>query len=105
MGEKWHVPTKILSSADTYLQYDNNGDTNFKALSAEEYFKERKTHFIDVIWEFKSTDSSWKIKSIVGVVFEYGRDYKKVVTEIFVHSINEKKYVRNRLWCIYWWCN
>lgn len=37
------------------------------------------------------------MKSIVGVVFEYGRDYKKVETEIFDHSINEKKHVRNRL--------
>ena len=49
LGEKRHVPTKILSSADTYLQYDNNGDTNFKALSAEEHFTELKTHFIDII--------------------------------------------------------
>ena len=30
------------------------------------------------------------MKSIVGVVFEYGRDYKKVETEIFIYSINEK---------------
>lgn len=37
------------------------------------------------------------MKIIVGVVFEYGRDYKKVETEIFAHSINDKKYVRNRL--------
>ena len=37
------------------------------------------------------------MKSIVGVVFEYGRDYKKVETEIFDHSINEKKYFRKRL--------
>ena len=40
---------KSLSSADTYLQYHNNGDTNFKAPRAEEYFKEIKTHFIDMI--------------------------------------------------------
>ena len=30
------------------------------------------------------------MKSVVGVVFEYGRDYKKVETEIFIYSINEK---------------
>ena len=27
---------KTLSAADTYLQYDNNGDTKIKALSADE---------------------------------------------------------------------
>ena len=30
------------------------------------------------------------MKSVAGVVFEYGRDYKKVETEIFIYSINEK---------------
>ena len=30
------------------------------------------------------------MKSVVGVVFEYGRDYKKVETEIFIYRINEK---------------
>ena len=31
------------------------------------------------------------MKLIVGVIFEYDNDYKKVKTKIFGHNINEKK--------------
>ena len=54
----------------------------------EEYFEEMKTYFIEKIEELKSTKSSW---IIVGVVLEYDRYDKEVETEIFIHSINEKK--------------
>ena len=54
-----------------------------------------KTYFIDRIEELKNTRSSWKKKLIVRVVFEYGRDDKKVETEIFIYNINKKNYARN----------
>ena len=57
----------------------------------EEYFEEMKTYFIEKIEELKSTKPSWKMKLIVGVVLEYDRYNKEVETEIFIHSINEKK--------------
>lgn len=50
-----------------------------------------KTYFIEKIVELKSTKPSWKMKLIVGVVLEYDRYNKEVETEIFIHSINEKK--------------
>ena len=38
---------------------------------------------------------------IVGLVFEYDGDDRKVETEIFIHSNNEKQnYARNQLRCI-----
>ena len=46
-------------------------------------------HFIDIIEESK-TASSWKIKIIFGVVFEYVGDNQKVEMEIFNYSIDEK---------------
>ena len=57
----------------------------------EEYFQEINTHFIDIRAELKSTRSSWKMKVIVGIVFEYDGNYKKVETEIFIYSLHEKK--------------
>ena len=57
----------------------------------EEYFEEMKTYFIEKIEELKSTKPSWKMKLIVGVVLEYDRYNKEVETEIFIHSISEKK--------------
>ena len=49
----------------------------------EEYFQEINTHFIDIREELKSTRSSWKMKVIVGIVFEYDGNYKK---EIFIYK-------------------
>ena len=64
----------------TYIKYDSDIDTSFKGLSVEEYLKEGKTHFINIIENLKSTRSSWKIKLVLGVVFEYNNNYKKVET-------------------------
>ena len=50
-----------------------------------------KTQFIE---ELKSTRSSWKIKPVVGVIFEYDNDDKKIEMEIFIRSFNEKKMVK-----------
>lgn len=52
-----------------------------------------KRQFIE---ELKSTRSSWKIKPVVGVIFEYDNDDKKIEMEIFIRSINEKKNGKNR---------
>ena len=38
--------------------------------------------YIVIIKELKSTRSSWKMKLIVGVVFEYDNDDKKVETQM-----------------------
>ena len=61
----------------------------FKALWVEEYLKEMKAQFINIIEELKSTRFSWKMKLMVGVVFEYDDD-KNVETEIFIRNINGK---------------
>ena len=37
----------------------------------EEYVKEMKAHFSDIIEESSCIRSLWKIKLIVGMVFEY----------------------------------
>ena len=52
------------------------------------HFQQKNT-FIDIIEESKKA-SSWKIKIIFGVVFEYVGDHQKVEMEIFNYSINEK---------------
>ena len=47
-----------------------------------------KTHFTDIVEKLKSTRSSWKMKLIVRMVFEY--DDKKSETEIFIDNTNEQ---------------
>ena len=59
-----------------YIQYSSLW--YFKTLLVQEYRKVTTTHFIGVIEELKCTRSSWKMKLIVGVVFEYDNNYKKV---------------------------
>lgn len=49
----------------------------FKTLSVE-----YGLYYIVIIKELKSTRSSWKMKLIVGVVFEYDNDDKKVETQM-----------------------
>ena len=66
----------MRSSDGNYIQYSSLW--YFKALLVEEYRKVTTTHFIGVIEELKCTRSSWKMKLIVGVVFEYDNNYKKV---------------------------
>ena len=78
LGEECHTVTKTIESSDgTFIQYYSNGDSYYKVLSAEDYLKNIKTQFTYIIEELKSTGSSWKIKLIVCVVFEYDGDNKK----------------------------
>ena len=92
LGELRHVPVRTSECFDgTQIKYDSDGDIYFEILSTEEYLEEMKTQFIEIIEELKSARSSWKIKPVVGVIFEYGNDDKKIKTEIFIHSINGKK--------------
>lgn len=66
----------MRSPDGNYIQYSSLW--YFKALLVEEYRKVTTTLFIGVIEELKCTRSSWKMKLIVGVVFEYDNNYKKV---------------------------
>ena len=89
LGELRHVPVRTSECFDgTQIKYDSYGDIYFEILSTEKYLEEMKTQFIE---ELKSTRSSWKIKPVVGVIFEYDNDDKKIEMEIFIRSINEKK--------------
>ena len=55
LGEECNIPVNTIEHSDgTYLQYDSDRDTHFKALSVEKYFEETKTHFIAIIEELKS---------------------------------------------------
>ena len=74
----------------TYILYDNDGDTYFKAFSLEEYLKELKTHFTDIFEELKNKISSWKVKLILGLLLEYDDEDKKFETEIFIHNFHEQ---------------
>ena len=67
--QRCHIPLK--RSYGTYIQYDSDGDICLKALLVEEYVKEMKAHFSDIIEESSCIRSLWKIKLIVGMVFEY----------------------------------
>ena len=49
-----------------------------------------KTRFVDISEEFKSFRSSWKLRLIVGEVFKYDNNNKKVKTDILIHSINNQ---------------
>ena len=41
-------------------------------------------------FKLKRRRSSWKMKLIVGVVFEYDNDDNKIETEIFIQNFNKK---------------
>ena len=47
-----------------------------KTLLVEKSRKVTTTHFIEVTEELKSTRSSWKMKLIIGMIFECDNDYK-----------------------------
>ena len=98
LGEGRHSPvTTNESFDDAYIQDDSNSDTYFNTPSAEQNLEKMKTRFIDIIEELKRTRSLWKIKLIVGVVFEYDRHDKKVEIEIFIDRLDEKNhYSKNR---------
>ena len=81
----------IESFDGTYIQYDSDGDTCFKTISAGDYLEKMKTNLLDIIEELKSTRSLWKKKLIVEVVYEYDVGNRKVETEIFIHSIKDTK--------------
>ena len=49
-----------------------------------------KTHFIDKTEGLKKTRPSWKLKSVVGLLFERDGDDTKVETKMFSYSIHEK---------------
>ena len=85
LGELRHVPVRTSECFDgTQIKYDSYGDIYFEILSTEKYLEEMKTQFIE---ELKSTRSPWKIKPVVGVIFEYDNDDKKIEMEIFIRSI------------------
>ena len=80
------ILVKTIENGDgTYSQYDNDGDTYFKAILIEEYFA-------DIKKESKSTRSWWKMKLIVGVIFEYDTNSEKVQLEMYsiieIYNIN-----------------
>ena len=61
-GGERHIPMKSKAiSNGVYIQYESNGDTYFKALSAENYLKKIREHRIDIIEVLKRTRSSRKI--------------------------------------------
>ena len=47
----------IESFDGTYIQYDSDGDTCFKTISAGDYLEKMKTNLLDIIEELKSTRS------------------------------------------------
>ena len=54
--EECNISVNTIEHSDgTYLQYDSDRDTHFKALSVEKYFEETKTHFIAICY-------NWRIK-------------------------------------------
>ena len=87
------ILVKTIENGDgTYSQYDNDGDTYFKAILIEEYFEKMRTYFTDIKKESKSTRSWWKMKLIVGVIFEYDTNSEKVQLEMYsiieIYNIN-----------------
>ena len=88
------ILVKTIEMGDgTYSQYDNDEDTYFKAILIEEYFEKMKTYFTDIKKELKSTRSWWQMKLIVGVIFEYDTNSKKVQLEMYsiieIYNIND----------------
>ena len=88
------ILVKTIEMGDgTYSQYDNDEDTYFKAILIEEYFQKMKTYLTDIKKELKSTRSWWQMKLIVGVIFEYDTNSKKVQLEMYsiieIYNIND----------------
>ena len=84
--EDYYQPKRVSNFWNNYyIECESNGDTN-KNLSLEEYLKNIKPYWRDVIVVIQESDT-WKIQLAIAIHFIYSKDTEE---ECVMHSKSNK---------------